>query len=197
MSGLIERIEAAGGPDRELDRLRKAETLGKQQGKIALYFGCWDRSGHYLHHPGGGTLWEARRDYPHFPWSLALLDTGLLKNGKHADVYDGRVYWTLGGRALWHAFFWWDRSVDQRGASNSGFYVRGFGADETQKAFDYACGQFPKVVARQKHPLIPQGIEAFGEDADAASSRSDESPVGVADAPNSPSTPSIKGGDRG
>ena len=33
---------------------------------------------------------------------------------------------------------------------------------------------------------LPQGIEAFGGDADAAPSRSDESPVGVADAPDKP-----------
>ena len=70
---------------------------------------------------------------------------------------DGRVYWTAGGnKAFWYAFYWWDRSVDKRGASNSGFYVRGFGWPEAQAAFDYALSQFPHVVARQKYPLVLQ-----------------------------------------
>lgn len=51
--------------------------------------------------------------------------------------------------------------------------------------------------ATPKEGCPPQGIEASGEDADAASSRSDESPVGAADAPNTHPTGSIKGGDRG
>jgi hypothetical protein len=84
------------------------------------------------------------------------MDTGLLKNGKHADSPDGRVWWTCGGLTFWYAFFWWDRSVDTRGACNSGFYVRGFGWPEAQEAFDYACAAYPQVVARQKHPLVLQ-----------------------------------------
>ncbi len=84
------------------------------------------------------------------------MDAGLLKNGKRPDVCDGKVFWTCGGTTLWYAFFWWDRSVDRRGACNSGFYVRGFGWPEAQAAFDYACAEFPNVVARQRHPLILQ-----------------------------------------
>ncbi|ODM71693.1 hypothetical protein [Bradyrhizobium elkanii] len=94
------------------------------------------------------------------------MDGGLLKNGRHPDVPDGRVWWTCGGREdLVYAFFWWDRSVDRRGACNSGFYVRGFQperlAPETAKvnaglAFDYACEIFPSVVSRQRYPLVLQ-----------------------------------------
>lgn len=87
------------------------------------------------------------------------MDGGLLKNGERPDVYDGKVYWTCGGTpemAFWYAFYWWDRSADARGASNSGFYVRGFGWPEAQEAFDYACQQFPWVIARQKHLLVLQ-----------------------------------------
>lgn len=82
------------------------------------------------------------------------MDGGLLKNGKSTDVYDGKVFWTCGGLSFWYAFFWWDRSGDTRGASNSGFYVRGYGWPEAQQAFDYACAQFPHIVARQHQPLI-------------------------------------------
>ena len=82
------------------------------------------------------------------------MDTGLLKNGKRPDMIDGKVFWTCGGaKAFWYAFYWWDRSIDSRHGSNSGFYVLGFGWPETSAAFAYACSQFPHIVARQKAAL--------------------------------------------
>lgn len=136
--------------------LEESIAAGKAQGKQALYFGYWS-NGHFLHHKGGATIYDAERDIPGFPWSEALMDCGLLMNGKRPEPPDGKVYWTCcGGLAFWYAFFWWDRSGDKRGKSNSGFYVRGFGWPEAQAAFDYACIQFPQIVARQRHPLILQ-----------------------------------------
>lgn len=123
--------------------------------RVALYFGCLGGKGHFLHLPGGK---HAPHDHP-VPWGPGLMDTGLLKNRKVPDVPDGRVHWTAGGRPdLWFAFFWWDRSVDSRGACNSGFYVRGFGPatearDNVQAAFDFGCAAWPKVVERQEFPL--------------------------------------------
>lgn len=119
----------------------------------ALYFGCWRSAGHSLRDAAGRAVWSADRPSD-LPWGVPSMDTGLLKSGKVADAPDGKVYWTCGGAdALWYAFYWWDRSVDSRPGSNSGFYVRGFGWPEPQSAFDYACARFPRVVARQKFPL--------------------------------------------
>lgn len=134
--------------------LESAIAAGKVEGKTALYFGCLDRIGHYLHGQNGRTI--HRTDDLNFPWDMTHLDTGLLKNGKHPDVYNGKVFWTCGGLAFWYAFFWWDRSVDHRGAANSGFYVRGFGWPEEKEAFQYACDAFPRVVSRQRNPLVLQ-----------------------------------------
>lgn len=132
--------------------------------KRALYFGCRGarEPGHYLQE-GRKTIWDVP---PECHWTLGHMDSGLLKNGKHADVADGRVWWTCGGRDdLWYAFFWWDNSGDGRPGSNSGFYVRGFAPEtltpETARenakpAFDYACSVYPEVVARQRHPLVLQ-----------------------------------------
>lgn len=131
--------------------------------RTALYFGCWERSGHYLHDTGGRTIWDS----PAWcPWGAGLMDGGLLRNGQHPEPPDGRVWWTCGGRLdLAYAFFWWDRSVDKRGACNSGFYVRGFqpetitpetAAANAVPAFAYACDAFPHVVARQRFPLVLQ-----------------------------------------
>lgn len=113
----------------------------------AFYFGCWEELGHFLHDAQGNTP----RDNP-TPWSDGLMDSGLLKNGKVPDVPDGRVYWTC-AKGNWHAFFWWDRSVDRRGACNSSFYVQGFPLNQAAEAFAFACSVFPKIVARQKFPL--------------------------------------------
>lgn len=132
--------------------------------KRALYFGCRGPSepGHYLHE-GRKTLWDRPKECP---WGPGLMDGGLLKNGGHPDVEDGKVWWTCGGRdELWYAFFWWDNSGDRRGASNSGFYVAGFGPEvltretaieNSKLAFAYACEAYPWVVERQRHPLVLQ-----------------------------------------
>lgn len=131
--------------------------------KRAFYFGCRDVYGHYLHE-GTRTIWDVPPEI-HW-WHLGLMDGGLLKNGRHRDVYDGKVFWTCGGKdSLWYAFVWWDNSVDRRGASNSGFYVGGFEPEtltpETARAnaalaFAYACEAYPWVVSRQRQPLVLQ-----------------------------------------
>lgn len=136
--------------------LQTAIEQGQALGKAAVYFGAWGIPGHYLHQPNGRALYDRRKLFPDLYWTDSLMDGGLLKNGKHLDIYDGKVFWTCGGLTFWYAFFWWDRSCDTRGASNSGFYVRGFGWPEAQAAFEYACQQFPAIVARQKHPLTLQ-----------------------------------------
>lgn len=136
--------------------LQTAIDEGRKLGKMALYFGCWEQAGHYLHDVHGTNIWRKNKPAD-LPWGDELMDTGLLKNGKVPDVPDGRVHWTCGGdKAFWYAFYWWDRSVDTRGACNSGFYVRGFGWPEAQAAFDYACSRFPFVVKRQKYHLVLQ-----------------------------------------
>ncbi len=131
--------------------------------KLALYFGSLGTGdGHWLH--GVPTEWrrtvDPQRSLPGFPWSARLIDSGLLKNKFVLDIPDGRVFWTVGRDGLddvyWLAFFWWDRSSDRRGASNSGFYVRGFNWPQRDEAFAYACAAWPEVVARQKFPLVLQ-----------------------------------------
>jgi hypothetical protein len=120
--------------------------------KRALYFGCRgaNQAGHYLQE-GRDVIWDPP---PGCPWTLGHMDSGLLKNGKRRDVDDGRVFWTCGGKdSFWYAFYWWDNSGDKRPGSNSGFYVEGFGWPEVQEAFDYACAQYPEVIARQRVPL--------------------------------------------
>lgn len=122
--------------------------------KLALYFGCLDGLGHYFH--VAGSRHTSTEMVPGFPWNIGHLDSGLLKNGKRRDVYDGKVFWTCGGTPLWIALYWWDRSVDRRGASNSGFYVQGFGHTQAVEALAFAGSVFPDVITRQHQPLVLQ-----------------------------------------
>lgn len=129
--------------------------------KLALYFGYGlnHDGGHFLHSLEHRlSLHNPEHDVPGFPWTMRLLDTGLLENRKVPDEPDGRVHWTvsrdLPDGGCWHAFFWWDRSGDKRGNSNSGLYVRGFECSQAREAFTFACEQWPGVVARQKFPLV-------------------------------------------
>lgn len=133
--------------------------------KRALYFGCRgaNEPGHYLQE-GRNTIWDPPPEISF--WHLGLMDGGLLNNGRHPDVEDGKVWWTCGCRHdLWFAFFWWDNSGDRRRASNSGFYVGGFAPEVltpesaragARLAFEYACSVYPEVIARQRHPLVLQ-----------------------------------------
>jgi hypothetical protein len=122
----------------------------------ALYFGCLNDAGHFLHRRGDIVrIWRPQDVFPGFPWKIGMLDGGLLKNGRVPDVPDGRVHWTCGGRnEFWFGFVWWDRSGDKRSGSNSGFYVRGFPSTAVANAFDFACQTWPDVIARQQHPLM-------------------------------------------
>lgn len=137
-------------------KLQISIDKGKLLGKQALYFGCLNTIGHYLHYPNGKNIHNVKQEFPDLHWNFSLMDTGLLRNGNIVDIYDGKVFWTAGGSSFWYAFYWWDRSFDTRSNSNSGFYVRGFDWPQEQDAFEYACGQFPSVVSRQKHPLLLQ-----------------------------------------
>lgn len=120
--------------------------------KRAYYFGVWDRLGHYLYESSGRKHYD---DIIGMPWSPGLMDTGLLKNGKHKDVVDGRVFWTC-AKGSWLAFIWWDRSGDRRPNSNSSFYVQGFEHTERSEALEFACSQFLEIIKRQSHPLVLQ-----------------------------------------
>jgi hypothetical protein len=134
---------------------------------LALYFG-FGSGGHFLRgvpfpDQSRSTSLDPVRDIPGFPWDIGLLDGGLLNNRKVVDWPDGRVNWTCGGRPdFWFAFFWWDRSGDTRGASNSGFYVRWPMETVTRenvereapRALAFAADKWPDVIARQHFPLV-------------------------------------------
>lgn len=119
----------------------------------AHYFGFERFSGHFFQTKDGkSSLSGCQVDSDFIESWDALIDGGLLRNGRVPDQPDGRVK-CVPAKGPWIAFVWWDRSGDKRGASNSGFYVHGFEWEDRQAAFEFACAQWPDVVARQLFPL--------------------------------------------
>lgn len=108
-----------------------------------LYFGCANREGgHYLWMPGMQSVpYHVQRD--HLPG--VLQSHGL--DGSYAPLGP-----EVEGRALLHhvhgrtVLAFWDRSVDQRGGSNSAFILRGVLTFE--EAVARAKAAFPEVWAR-------------------------------------------------
>lgn len=118
----------------------------------AYYFGCVGAKGHCLYDEQYRSVDERAVK---IPWRIDLMDTTLLKNGKHPDVIDGKVFWTC-TKENWFAFFWWDRSGDSRPNSNSGFYIQGFKFEQKVEAFEAASKRFHLIIERQPFPLVLQ-----------------------------------------
>lgn len=96
-----------------------------------VYFGPWERAGHFLHDESGFRL--DSRELNALPWKEWDID-GKLQPGCFPHPRDGR--WEHSGpenegEALlhhkdgWTALSFWDRSVDTRGACNSTYIAEG------------------------------------------------------------------------
>jgi hypothetical protein len=125
----------------------------------AFYAGTLGDIGHYFWlTPRKSVLYrgEIMSAIPDFIQSWAdMWDSGLLKNGKRPDVYDGKVF-AIPAKGPWIAFVWWDNSIDKRGGSNSAFYVSGFEWEDRDAALTFAMEKWPEVVKRQRQPLVLQ-----------------------------------------
>ncbi len=106
---------------------------------IMLYFGPWDRAGHYFHWENGCSAQPFRvaarlggRGIPEsFPWQDWEVD-GKLQPGhipsksqyqRSRPEIEGEAH--LHHKNGWTALAFWDRSVDHRGASNSTYFAEG------------------------------------------------------------------------
>lgn len=124
-----------------------------------FYFGSLG-DGHFVYDERGQRGLRALRGVP---WSIAQMDTGLLKARNVPDRANGRVHWTCGAALeagmMWFAFVWWDRSADARPGSNSGLYVlwpttAEQAREQAAAAFKHACERWPHVIQRQRFELI-------------------------------------------
>lgn len=111
---------AATDQPRAADRRTKegdyaaALSRGEAQLPDALYFGCWDRTGHRFHRPNGSMPWYHEVNDA-LPWDGSV-DGGIAKVGSQPQ---GTAY--LNQRDGWTALVVADRTVDHRGGSHSTF----------------------------------------------------------------------------
>jgi hypothetical protein len=105
-----------------------------------FYFGCWDEVGHHLWSNTRRTMHE--RSLPRdFPVRIDILDGGLL--GYFPETEGVAVVVHVGN---WTIVSFWDRSVDERGKSNSSFVMRGkLNLDD---ALLVAQDKFPSIFTR-------------------------------------------------
>lgn len=117
------------------------------------YFGCGKRVGHYWFAPPG----EGRELSSSGAVAAAMrtvfgddIDTGFAPGTDRArDQIEGAAKLTVARG--WTVLAWWDRSVDQRGNSNSAIVV------DAERDFDQMVAllgiHFPEVLRRQRAPL--------------------------------------------
>jgi len=121
-----------------------------------MYFGCWGEKGHYL--------WTRSRRPALEPETLPpelhahKLDgvyaprlPGKYAGDKGPEAAQGRA--TITHVAGWTVLAFWDRSVDDRGASNSAFVIPGELTFE--QARDRAREAFPEVWRRFTFEVVP------------------------------------------
>ena len=109
------------------------------------YFGCYLRTGHHLYDRNYNVI---HRD-KHVPWASQdgwLLDGGLIPD-KNAPQGEAFVHRKNG----WTVISFWDRSVDSRSGSNSGFIVHG--EIPFHEALAKAKESFPAIFERFKFDI--------------------------------------------
>lgn len=134
-----------GASARYAARIALARGVEKGAEYTVYFFGCWNGSvGHYMHTPGGGTVYEKTAT----PWGFSV-DSSLAPRGPNStrdrrEEIEGHA--ALHYKEGWTALAWWDRSVDTRGACNAGLYAKGR-FDEADM-LELGRRYFPKIMSR-------------------------------------------------
>lgn len=116
------------------------------------YFGALDKLGHRLYDHQCNVVYNLKN----CPITDLQMDGMLLEELSIKDHPDGRVHWTKiqKNNTTWFCFVWWDRSMDMRQGSNSGFYIKTKDSDmQYTQAYRLVCDTFPQVIKRQKFNL--------------------------------------------
>lgn len=114
----------------------------------ALYFGCGEEAGYYLHTPGPRPI---RYGVPLELRELDKFDTAFAPHPEREDLLYVAAYFRLDG---WRyaGLSWWDRTVDKRGKCNSIFFCPMVLAEPISLLASLKH-HFPWVVARLPRPL--------------------------------------------
>lgn len=112
-----------------------------------FYFGWREGGGHFLHDVRGHTVWDGRPGWI-IPWQHV---DGTLLRPPGAKHWENPMPQVEGAAQLhhkdgWTAVAFWDRSGDQRHASNTAFFVKGLWGFE--QVMEVARLRFPAVMRR-------------------------------------------------
>lgn len=122
----------------------------------AIYFGCWQRAGHYFFGPGMRSLRhadvpEALRDDIDGRYPPGGRKAGEMYPRDDTPQVEGLA--TVTQRGAWTVLAFWDRSVDTRRGSNSAFLLHG--QHDFTAALALARAAFPEVFARFTFEVWP------------------------------------------
>lgn len=117
---------------------------------VIYYFGCSQRSGHYLFEAEDGWLRSCRlyteKDFERFGNHGARLD-GLFCPPSNWSTQ----LWMESAVGPWRIISWWDNSIDTRPGSHSTFVGKGYASGEELLAA--ARPLFREVFDRQRLPM--------------------------------------------
>jgi len=127
------------------------------------FFGCWERSGHYLRCPKNPHMREHEIER-RLPPSLhgGRLDGGFCPGSVPGDPYRRSCEEVEGEAKLshvggWTVLGWWDRTVDPRSACNSNVIVRG--THSFAAMLEVIKAQAPNLIDRRKgKPIVLVGV---------------------------------------
>lgn len=120
-----------------------------------FYFGCWSprEKGHFLYPPTGRSIWP-RSVTPELPFTPEMLDGGRFlpfteyreRSKRWESKREPQSVFRLTHESGWTLIGSWDRSADERGASNATFLAEGTHDRETM--IGLARKHFAAIVDR-------------------------------------------------
>lgn len=129
-------------------------------GGDCLYFGCWDRLGHYLHSRGGQSVHQAEYATP-WKWHIdGQLCPGMAWERERwrrvASEVEGQA--AVHHKGGWTALAFPDNTIDKRGASNSCYLVNR--TLTFAEMIEAAKATFPEIWGRYRFQVIEAPAEA-------------------------------------
>ena len=114
------------------------------------YFGCWDRSGHYLHSPDGRSMSREAIGPFDVYGNVGLPIDCKFTPGPHAITggLQDESFVALTYLRGWTVMAMWDNSIDGRPGSNAAFIAEGRLTEV--EMWSLARQYFPKIVTRLK-----------------------------------------------
>lgn len=116
-----------------------------------LYFGCWDRPGHFLFDRNKRTVYDPEQEYGPRVFSDKALDGSFVFLPRPEEPGVGRLTHVLVGDDCTTVLAWWDRTFDTRGNCNAAIQLSGWeNADVVWERFQIVYPALGKVLKKPR-----------------------------------------------